>query len=749
MLQLAIPVLKEHESYDGPEPFLTGAYLIDCLGELGHAEEAETMAINAAAQRITTVKYQYIEAEIKAIGLYWLGRQAFSRKEFTTAQANFERILTMRVSPIARHWDFRKLDCRYFLACIDHEQRRHKSAQVSLTKLSRQQQEVGYLSGAADSRYMLAVSLQSQNTTSDLQVVKGLYRQIIEEKQEGNFQKNLVPRSCHGLGVCLLSEGNYGEAKTYFEKAIDSPLKCFSSVYHKGLALYHLEMYSDAASWFSTASEMEMCAATPRETLDSLYWAGRSYSAMGNWSEARYKLGRAYLSCKEQGGWQLASACRYYFGQALFAGKKYTEAKQHFEQLRETPGNLPGIPLGADYYFGCCLLELQRLSAAEEIFLDSRVLSQSQQARTGTRDSINQLATMSTRFQLLRCSEGQGKLCDSGMLDEVLTFFESRGTARNDENADLALALVEYHLGRIAIFYHRLEQAVVFLKLALEKHAKSKLQSHNRSTLPVLDCQSNLGVTLHELGRHKEAVYPLCEALKGAREPAPAIEGLSGSIPKPKFKHRERLMKAKLDLGKAAHGATHTAVAKQLAEEVLAWTEQELSSTEPEEEQQQQLSEQEQSPLPRTARQQRGFLLSGAGESSYRRVCTQRCALNALVLLAQITYDLGKSYSRAVRYCKKALAVISSLKAKLPSYNLDRDEIRLHAYLALSLAKLPGQWAKAREQARLATGLERVRGMTIAEMMAGRTDKVSYCQAIGGFAEEFGAGADLAEKQDI
>lgn len=260
------------------------------------------------------------------------------------------------------------LTAAIFLHTLTSRRKITKNVQASLTELSRQQQEAGYLSGAADSRYILAVSLQSENIHSNLQAAKSLYQQIIEGKIERNHQKNVIPRSSYQLGRYLYSEGKYQEAKAYFEQAIDSPLKWLASVYFKGLTLYHLEMYSDAASWFSAAPGMETCTANAIETLNCLYWVGRSYAAMGNWLEAENKLDLALSSSKAQGGWQFASDCRYHFGRALFANQQYTAAKHHFELLSKTPGNRPATPLGSDYYLGCCLLGLGQFDAAKRRF---------------------------------------------------------------------------------------------------------------------------------------------------------------------------------------------------------------------------------------------------------------------------------------------------------------------------------------------------------------------------------------------
>ncbi|KAI1128434.1 hypothetical protein F5Y10DRAFT_176823 [Nemania abortiva] len=621
---------------------------------------------------------------------------------------------------------------------------------------------------------MLAVSLQKQNTHSSLQAAKNLFQKIIEEKQDGFYYKDLVSRSASWLGSCLFREGNYQEAKPYFEQAIDSPLKWFSPIYYKGMALYRLEMYSDAASWFCSALETEMCPANSGEAIDCLYWAGRSHAATGNWPEAIDKFHLALSSSKARRGWQYALACKFHYGRALFAGQKYTEAKRQFELLLEKPGKLLGRPLGSDYYLGCCLLRLRQLAAAEKVFLDSRVLSlRFQEAHLKTRNATDELAIMSARYQLLRCSTLQGKLLDGGMLDNVLTFFSNWcSITKNYENSDPAIALVEYHLAVMAMGHRRLERAVVFFELALANYEiKSKQQADSGSTLPLLECQSELGLTLHKLGRHGEALAPLCKVLEGLKIPMPATQGLSASASQQKFNHQIRLMRAKLSLCEASHCATYTPEAEQLAKDVLAWVRRQQQRNQEEEEeegnrvkgeQKQQQSgenspkeltdEQKQTPEQETLLQsqaiqeqtpgiqtQQHMYACPRGASCYRRANTQMCALNALVLLAQITHDIGEDYSRAVSLCNDALAIIPPLKADLPLHNFIEDEIRLHAYLALSLAKLPERRDEAEEQARKAIQLEKAKCTTTGEATEESTEKMSYCQAIGGFMEEFGA----------
>ncbi|RYC58225.1 hypothetical protein CHU98_g7976 [Xylaria longipes] len=350
---------------------------------------------------------------------------------------------------------------------------------------------------------------------------------------------------------------------------------------------------------------------------------------------------------------------------------------------------------------------------------------------------------MSARFQLLLCLRVQSKLLDICMLDNVLTFFENWcSTTKNYENSDPALALVEYNLALVAMSYRRLERAVVLFERALANHEiKSK--------------------------QHEEALVPLCRVLEGLKKSMPVTQGPSASASKMKFDHKVRVMHAKLSLCEASHCATYTLEAEQLAKDVLAWTKRQQQRNEEEEEgegekeeeeqqgensykeptdEQKQTPEQDQSlqsqeiqeQKPDTQSQQQTCARS-RGTICHRCAETQMCALNALVLLAQITYDVGKDYSRAVSLCNDALAVICLLKVDLPLYNFSKDEIRLHAYLALSLAKQPGRRDEAEEQAREGMQLDRARVMTIEETMEGRNEKMSYCQAIGGFEEEFGA----------
>ncbi|KAI1165040.1 TPR-like protein [Nemania serpens] len=745
MFQISIPAIERYYGYDGVECALSRSYWADCLGELGRFEEAEPFLIDVAAKRLKNEdgKDNWREAQIKAIGLFWLGRQAFSKGRFGTAAEKFHHARRLWPSTRKRFWDFRSFDCRYFLACIDIEQKRHKDGQASLTELLRQQQEAGYISGAADSRYMLAVSLDSQNRKSSLQTAKDVYQQIIDDNQEGNFKKNLIPRSFHLRGLCIFYEGNYQEAEIHFQQAIDSPLNWFTSIYYKGRCLYHMGMYSDAVSWFSTAVEIETCTPRPSQILDCLYWAGRSHIGLGSWLEAKEKLHRAYLPSHKN--WRFASACRYFLGQALFAIGEYTEAKGHFEELQKTPGKLEEMPLGSDYYFGCCLLELGQFDVAKDALVPSAELKK--------RKSTNELAIMSAKFQLLRCWKGQGNVFDAtmeDMMDTVFTYFESSCiTTKSDENPDPAIALIEYHLALMAMFYQRLERAIVFFKLALAKHEIKSKQSHSYSTLPVLQCQTELGVALQRVGRHEEALYPLCQVLEGLREPTAITEAPGSSTSLKQYNHQVRVMDAKLDLCRAAHYARHTSEAERLARDVLAWAQQqqeqqqdqhgqkqqekqqqEPSFTESTDEQQQQPSDQKQSPQSHTIRKQPPPL--NAAEVSYQhRSTTQLRAINAIVLLAQITHDLAADHAQTASLCVDGLAAISALKVDLPMHNFDSDEIHLHAYLALSLSKLPGRRHEAEKLARKAMELEQ----TARDVMA--KEKASYHRGIAGVVEEF------------
>lgn len=61
----------------------------------------------------------------------------------------------------------------------------------------------------------------------------------------------------------------------------------------------------------------------------------------------------------------------------------------------------------------------------------------------------------------------------------------------------------------------------------------------------------------------------------------------------------------------------------------------------------------------------------------------------------------------------------------MPSFNFSKHEKYLHTYLALSLAKLPGRWDEAEEQARKAMKLK------------GGTEEIKCLQDIKEFVDKF------------
>ncbi|KAI1329724.1 hypothetical protein F5Y16DRAFT_397066 [Xylariaceae sp. FL0255] len=747
LFQILIPAMEEHWGYDTPRCYLARAHKLDCLGELGRCEEIEALANQAASRSVDSGDWTL--REVRSIGLFWLGRLAFDKKNFSGAQLNFQKLRTLWPSSYERFWDYRNSDCRYFLACIDQKQGKFKTAEASFTELAKQHETAGSLSRMADCRYMLADCLRSQESK---QAANEGLRQVIDENLEGHFEKNLIPRSCEELAIHLYQEGKYQEAKPYFEQTVNSLYTSFKSIYYKGQVLYRLGMYNEAASWFSAAPDMKAC--DPRDVLNCLYWAGASYAAMKKWPEATIKLREAYLSSQDQKGWPNASFCRYLFAQALFAGGMYTEAKTHFEALLKTPSNSWGRGFDPDYYLGCCLLELGQHDAAEKALLNTSVLAvKLPGANTKTRKPNERLARMSARFQLLRCIEKQGsfdKLCRAEelyKLGEVFTFFENCRTAY-EQSFDPSIALVEFQLARIAILFHLPAKAVVFFELALAKHEKDSQQQHDgHSTLPVLQCQSGLGVALCNLGRYEDALYPLCQVLEKLKVPPASSES---SSPQQKFDHAAQVMKAKLDLCRAAYGAEFTSEAIQLARDVLDWTarKKQVSQQEAQEEEQDasSMAKTDEKQQLETPSQQESSSVSANTVACDHHAEIQRLALSAQVLLVQISYDLGKDYQQVISLCNAALTLASSIITLLAPCEFDKYEIQLLAYLALSLRKLPDRQEEAEQQAGKAMEIDKSRTLTVAETMEGVTEQLRYCRDIKGFKEEFGAMLDSVQK---
>ncbi|KAJ3564709.1 hypothetical protein NPX13_g7751 [Xylaria arbuscula] len=555
MFKISTPKLEVLRGYDHVESSLARAHQADCLSELGRFEEAELLVNSAATHDEKNPHSPLWRVEIKSIGIFWLGCQEVRNGNLRKARSYFTEV--QRLWPpsgtMSRRfwWEYRNFDSRYQLICIDQKDGKGNNVQASLSELLKQQQDAGYLEGAADSCWTLASILRSQKSSSNLQAAKSLYGQIIENKRDGKFEKNLIYRSHSNLGHCLLSDKNYQEAKDHFEQ-------------------------------FTTISTLEGCPPSVVEAPDCLYWASRSYAAIGNWAEARVQLENAHSS------------------------------RKHEDPYRPN----------------------------------------------GHKDSTQELVVICTKFQYLRCVVGQLKLPEPPILDIVFGFFErwcSTAAANETDEVEFSpsIDLVEFELGRIANSCQQWGQAVVFLEMALAKNeSKSARQSHSGRKLPILECKSELGVALVRLGRYEDAVIPLCKVLEGRKDAARTIGDSSATPPHEIFNHEVRIMKAKLQLSGAAHGAAHHSEAEVLAQEVLAWAEND--EREPQE-----------------------------------QLIARRRGLAARMLLARIAHETRENYVQAASYCSDALGLLSKLRCDLPFDDFDYEEIRLNFDMARALAKLP------------------------------------------------------------
>ena len=744
MFNISIPRVEMFRGYDHEESALDRAHQADCLSELGRFEEAELLVNNAATQNVMNGDNVSWRIEIKTIGVFWLGCQAFRDGELRTAHSYFtevQRLWPPKGQSSRRFWDFRSFDSRYHLACIDRRNGKGKKVEASFRELLRQQHDAGYLEGAADSCWILAGILRSHKCPADLQEAKSLYSQIIENERDGKFERGLVHRSHSSLGHCLFAEGNYQEAKNHFEQVIDSPIERFEDYFLKGMTLYHLKMYEDAASWFTRINTSEKCPPNTVEALDCLYWAGRSYAAIGNWPEARVKFQHAHSSKKQGVDWDSAAMCLYHLGRVLFAEQKYIEAWKHFDFLRGKPPNLSVMPGECAYYSACCQLELRQPGAAEKTFSDCPDLwPQTHTAQIDTEDTAEELFIMCVKFQFLRCVCRQAKLPDLPLLDSVLSFFERwcpAGVSKETHKVDwgLTIELIEFELGQIANFCHRWGQAIVFLKMALAKNeGKSRQQSHGARILPLLECKSELGVALVGLGKYEEAIFPLCEVLKARKDAAHVTGDSSATSSQQVFDHEVKIIEAKLQLCGAAHGAKHTAEAEKLAQEVLMWSERHNEGW-PQEQQVRTPTELIDEKI--TEEQKKAYPVGG--ESNQNHHIARRHGLAAEILLARIAHEAHEDYAQAASHCAKAFDLLSGLKGDLPLENFDYDEIRLHFYMARTLAKVPDRNDEDVARAIKALELEKTKKTATVDLVTASTEGSIYFELL---KEEFGGPID-------
>ncbi|KAI1096766.1 TPR-like protein [Rostrohypoxylon terebratum] len=491
-LKLAIPVLEARLGHGCLDCCVARAYLADCLEQLQRASEAESLIIIAADQRIQVPG----DDLVKAIGNFWLGRQAFDRGKLREAEDRIQSAKGLFEALRRTIWEFKVFECRHFLARIHYEKKQYSSAQALLRELAKQQHEAGYLAEAVDSQYYLGSSLYHQNKLSDAKVV---YQKIIDDGLAGNLVKYAVPASYFYLGDCFYQEKerDVESVKVYFEAALESPLEFPQKMrahYFLARCLYQLKRYDEAITRFQMVSETN-----PKDgawPFWSQYWSGRSHIELNNWPEARSHLQYAYeLSHKR---WRYASDCRYFLGQVLFTCRDYAGAKTHFQSLCDTPGNLSKMTLGSDYYLGCCLLELGDAKLSKESLLAS--------LEKVRKDGENKLGEMMIEFQLARCLH-KLKVYDEAenKLESVRLFFESRF-----QDGDSTVIQVEHELGLISERRHQWKRAAGFFQKVLERRKESSKPPHRET----IDAQMDVIKTLIKLKDFAQAAPLAKQALE-------------------------------------------------------------------------------------------------------------------------------------------------------------------------------------------------------------------------------------------
>ncbi|KAI1135610.1 TPR-like protein [Hypoxylon sp. FL0543] len=539
--KLLIPAAEARYGYDHWLCSSSRAYLADCLGELGRWSEAEPLVIHAAAHQAPDPGT--FHSLVKAIGNFWVGRRAFNRRQFKEAEVRFQTARSEWGSLRTKTWESRIFECRHFLARIHHQEKRYNDACVLLEELAQQQYEAGYLSEAVDSQYYLGLSLHAQNKLDAANVA---FQKITDLEHDGKSVENAVSASHYYRGHCFYCTKDFKTAKTHFELALERPLDSSLRIrphYYLTRVFYELKMYDEAIT--QVKSMVETKPTNSWWIFGCHYWSGRSHIALKNWPDARTHLQLAYDMTIGKIKWQDASDCRHFLGQALFATRDYAAAKNHFQALHSTPGNLSKKLLGNSYYLGCCLLELGEVEPARKILAESLIKLK--------KDPSNKLGQMSTRFQLDRCLHRLG-MCETAErgLENVRSFFESRSA-----DGDPTVVLVEYELGLIARKHLQWERAADLFQQALIKH---ETFHEKDSMLDVLACKSHLGYTFFTLKRYEEALHLFQQVLEGRKE----------SIEPP---HRD-IINAQRDVSRTLFEMKDFAQAAPLVKEALEWEEQ-------------------------------------------------------------------------------------------------------------------------------------------------------------------------------